>query len=168
MSQPQMFSNSPAKALGIVGTDAVNPKGDSRGNIKDVVITSRAGRNAPAVPKIHCFEFRALLQAQRQMLLAKLHEQITVSGEGPGSANRSKITADDAPADATAEMAVAMVIRENQELLHIEAALARIGDGSYGICIVCGGEISRARLKADPAAMHCLPCQIPMLPVISD
>ena len=168
MSQPQMFSNSPAKALGIVGTDAVNPKGDSRGNIKEVVIASRAGRKTPAVPEIHCFEFRALLQAQRQKLLAKLHEQIAASGEGPGSANRSKTTADDAPADAAAEMAVAMVIRENQELLHIEAALARIGDGSYGICIVCGGEIGRARLKADPAAMRCLPCQIPVLPIITD
>ena len=65
-------------------------------------------------------------------------------------------------------MAVAMVIRENQELLHIEAALARIGDGSYGICIVCGGEIGRARLKSDPAAMRCLPCQIPVSPIITD
>jgi len=163
-----MFSNSPARALGIVGTDAVNPKGDSRGNIKEAVIALRAGRKTPAAPKIHCFEFRALLLAQRQKLLAKLHELITASGEGPGFANRSKINADDAPADATAEVAVAMVIRENQELLHIEAALARIGDGSYGICIVCGGEIGRAQLKVDPAAMRCLPCQIPVLPIIAD
>src|ERR1035437_121129 len=168
MSQPQMFSNSPAKTLGIVGTDEVNPKRDSRGNIKEVVIAPRAGRNNPAAPKIHCFEFRALLQAQRQQLLAKLHEQITASDEGPGSANRSKTTANNASADAVAEMAVAMVIRENQELLHIEAALARVGDGSYGICIDCGGEIGRARLKADPAAMRCLPCKIPVLPIITD
>ena len=117
---------------------------------------------------IHCFEFNALLQAQRRHLLGEVREQIAASGEGPGSANRSKTTADDAPADAAAEMAVAMVIRENQELLHIEAALARIGDGSYGICIVCGGEIGRARLKADPAAMRCLPCQIPVSPIITD
>lgn len=168
MSQPQMFSNSPAKALSIVGTDAANPKGDSRGNIKDVVIAPRAGRNAPAVPKIHCFEFRALLQAQRQKLLARLHQQITASDEGPGSANRSKTTADNASVDAVAEMAVAMLIRENQELLLIEAALARIGDGSYGICIECSGEIGRARLKAEPAAMRCRPCEIPVLPVVTD
>ena len=168
MSQPQMFSNSPAKTLGIAGTVGVNPEGDSRGNIKEVVFAPRAGRNAPAVPKIHCFEFRALLQAQRQKLLAKLYEQITASDEGAGSANRSELIGGDAPADAVAEMAVATVIREDQELLQIEAALARIGDGSYGICIECGGEIGRARLKADPAAMHCLPCQIPVLPIITD
>ena len=168
MSQPQLFSNSPAKALGIAGTDAVNPKGDSHGNIKEVVIAPRDRKNTPAVPKIHCFEFRALLQAQRQKLLAKLHEQITVSNEDPGSANRSKTTANNASADAVAEMAVAMVIRENQELLHIEAALTRLGDGNYGICIVCGGEIGRARLKADPATTRCLPCQIAVLPTITD
>jgi len=57
---------------------------------------------------------------------------------------------------------------ETQELRDIEVALARIGDGSYGICIECGGEIGRARLKADPAAMRCLPCQIPVLPMITD
>ena len=163
-----MFSNSPAKVLGITGADTVNPKGDGRGNIKEVVIAPRAGRKTPAAPRIHCFEFRALLQAQRQKLLAKLHEQITVSDEGPGSANRSETTADNTSADAVAEMAVAMVIRDNQELRHIEAALARIGDGSYGICIDCGGEIGRARLKAEPAAMRCLLCQTPVLPVITD
>lgn len=163
-----MFSNSPAKALRVLGTDAVNPKDDSRGNIKQVVIAPRAGRKTPAVPKIHCFEFRELLQAQRQELLAKLHEQITASHEGPGSAGRSKTIANNASADAVAEIAVAMVIRENQELLHIVAALARIGDGNYGICIVCGGEIGRARLKADPAAMRGLPCQIQVLPAITD
>lgn len=168
MSQSQMFSNSPAKALGIVGTDAVNPKGDNRGNLKEVVISPRASRNAPAAPKMHCFEFRALLQAQRQKLLAKLQEQISASHEEPGSANRSKTTADNASADAVPEMAMAIVIRENQELLHIEAALVRIGDGSYGICIECGGEIGRARLKVEPATMRCPPCEIPVLPTITD
>jgi RNA polymerase-binding transcription factor DksA len=62
-------------------------------------------------------------------------------------------------------MDVAMVIRESQELQDIEAALARIGDGSYGICIDCGGEIGRARLKADPTAKRCLPCQTLVLPI---
>jgi DnaK suppressor protein len=52
-----------------------------------------------------------------------------------------------------------MVMRESQELQDIEAALARIGDGSYGNCIDCGGEIGRARLKAYPTAERCLPCQ---------
>jgi RNA polymerase-binding transcription factor DksA len=41
--------------------------------------------------------------------------------------------------------------RYNQVL----AALARIEDGSYGICEVGGEEIEAARLDADPAAATC-------------
>jgi RNA polymerase-binding protein DksA len=115
---------------------------------------------------MHCFEFSALLQAQRKHLLDEVRGQIAASGEGLGFANQSKITEDDALADAAAEMDVAMVIRESQELQDIEAALARIGDGSYGICIDCGGEIGRARLKAYPTAKRCLPCQILVLPIL--
>jgi DnaK suppressor protein len=44
-------------------------------------------------------------------------------------------------------------------LQEIDVALARIADGSYGACIDCGGEIGRARLKADPTLKRCLPCQ---------
>jgi RNA polymerase-binding protein DksA len=111
------------------------------------------------VPNKDLSEFSALLQAQRRQLLDEVREKIAASGEGLGFANQSKITDDDALADAAAEMDVAMVIRESQELQDIEAALARIADGSYGMCADCGEEIGRARLKAYPAAERCLPCQ---------
>ena len=58
------------------------------------------------------------------------------------------------------------MIRENRELRDIEFALARIRDGSYGICFECGGKISRARLKADPTAKRCPPCEILVLPIL--
>jgi RNA polymerase-binding protein DksA len=104
-------------------------------------------------------EFSPLLQAQRQKVLEEVRAKIAASGEGLGFANQSKITDDDALADAAAEMDVAMVIRESRELQDIEAALARIADGSYGLCSDCGGEIGPARLKAYPTAERCLPCQ---------
>jgi DnaK suppressor protein len=115
---------------------------------------------------IYCFEFSALLQAQRRHLLGKVREQIAASGERPGSANQTKIAEDDAPADAVAAMYMMMAIRERQELQEIDGALARIRDGSYGICIDCGGEIGRERLKVDPRAKHCLACQIRVLPIL--
>jgi RNA polymerase-binding protein DksA len=116
--------------------------------------------------KIHCFEFSALLQAQRRHLLDEVREKIGTSGERLGFASPRKIAENDVLADAVAEMDVAMVIRESHELQDIEAALARIGDGSYGICIECGGEIGRARLKADPTAKRCPPCEILVLPIL--
>jgi RNA polymerase-binding protein DksA len=112
-----------------------------------------------SVVKDELSEFSALLQSQRKQLLGEMREKIAASGEGLGFANQSKITDDDALADAAAEMDVAMAIRESQELQDIEAALARIGDGSYGICSDCENEIGRARLKAYPTAKRCLHCQ---------
>ncbi|MFA6502856.1 MAG: TraR/DksA C4-type zinc finger protein [Candidatus Paceibacterota bacterium] len=36
------------------------------------------------------------------------------------------------------------------------AALARIANGTYGVCEVCGGAIEEGRLTADPAATTCV------------
>jgi DnaK suppressor protein len=116
-------------------------------------------RKAPTVPTVPTSEFKALLLSQREQLLREVRERIAASGEGLGFANQSKITDDDAVADAAAQMDVAMVIRESRELQDIEAALARIAEGGYGVCADCGGEIARARLKAYPMANRCLACQ---------
>ncbi len=45
-------------------------------------------------------------------------------------------------------------------LLHaLDAALARIEAGTYGVCSGCGGEIGARRLVAFPWATLCLACQ---------
>jgi DnaK suppressor protein len=41
----------------------------------------------------------------------------------------------------------------------IEAALRRIGEGTYGICVACAGDIPRKRLEALPWTDWCLRCQ---------
>lgn len=55
-------------------------------------------------------------------------------------------------------MAAAQAERRRVERLRIESALARIGDGSYGECLRCGGDIAIERLRADPATPLCLSC----------
>jgi DnaK suppressor protein len=42
------------------------------------------------------------------------------------------------------------------DLRKIEAALARIGEGEFGYCAVCGDPIQRARLEIDPAVATCV------------
>jgi sporulation protein YlmC with PRC-barrel domain len=49
MSKLHEFSNSPVKASSIIGTKVVNPKDDSLGEIKELVIDPRTGRVAYAV-----------------------------------------------------------------------------------------------------------------------
>lgn len=46
-----------------------------------------------------------------------------------------------------------------RQLRRLQAALDRVADGSYGICMQCGGQIGRARLTADPSTTLCAPCK---------
>ena len=54
---------------------------------------------------------------------------------------------------------VAMLEMLDQSLRQIDAAIARLQAGRYGLCADCGGAIPVARLKAVPFAIHCIPCQ---------
>jgi RNA polymerase-binding transcription factor DksA len=45
-----------------------------------------------------------------------------------------------------------------EEIAMIEAALARIDAGTYGVCVSCGKMIQQQRLVALPYTMVCLSC----------
>ncbi|MDJ0993667.1 MAG: TraR/DksA family transcriptional regulator [Dinoroseobacter sp.] len=47
---------------------------------------------------------------------------------------------------------------EQAELAQIDAALKRLAEGTYGICLKCGDTISDARLAAVPTAALCRTC----------
>jgi DnaK suppressor protein len=49
--------------------------------------------------------------------------------------------------------------RERKLILKIKEALARIEDGTFGICEECGEEISEERLKARPMTTLCIECK---------
>jgi DnaK suppressor protein len=77
-------------------------------------------------------------------------------------------TADDPPDDehdpegatiAFERQQLATFIRDAQEtLVGLDAALARLRDGTYGICERCGNVIPSARLEARPTARRCVAC----------
>lgn len=48
---------------------------------------------------------------------------------------------------------------EVEEYRGIVKALARIKEGSYGVCADCGNPISEKRLQSFPGTMRCLACQ---------
>jgi len=49
--------------------------------------------------------------------------------------------------------------RDLSELRTLDAARARMQDGSYGTCSNCGQDIGFERLRANPAAERCIQCQ---------
>lgn len=50
--------------------------------------------------------------------------------------------------------------RERKLINKIKEALQRIDDDTFGICEVCGEDISEARLKARPVTTLCIDCKI--------
>jgi len=57
------------------------------------------------------------------------------------------------------EPELAMRERANLHLEAVDAALARLDDGTYGTCAQCGRPIAAERLEALPWAAHCIECQ---------
>lgn len=50
--------------------------------------------------------------------------------------------------------------RERKLILKIKEALARVEDGSFGVCEDCGEPIDRKRLEARPVTTLCIDCKI--------
>jgi DnaK suppressor protein len=57
------------------------------------------------------------------------------------------------------EHELALTQNARELLTQIERALARIEDGSYGVCESCGEAIGKARLQAFPRAVLCVSCK---------
>jgi DnaK suppressor protein len=52
--------------------------------------------------------------------------------------------------------------RESYLIRKIRHALQNMEDGTFGICEMCGNEISLARLMARPVTQHCIQCKTKM------
>ena len=107
--------------------------------------------------------FRKRLQEERKRVkeaIAYLHE------ENPGNVQdeTQDSTADNHPADVatvTFDRELDYSLEENEERLleAIDAALARIDDGTYGICSACGQPIGEERLEALSWTTQCIDCK---------
>ena len=101
------------------------------------------------------------LRQMRTDVLAQLRAQRGGRvGRAEAAAEARENVGDDwAQADAERDLSIALEERESAELVAIDAALKRIADGSYGLCVDCGVSIATARLHANPTALRCVGCQ---------
>ena len=97
--------------------------------------------------------FKARLEAQMTELTGRLdHLERDLSEPlNPDSSERAVEMEDDASLEGQAALVA-------QEIASVDRALDRIANGTYGECVVCGGEISQGRLEARPEAALCINC----------
>lgn len=54
---------------------------------------------------------------------------------------------------------LSLAANQRELLLQTEKALARLDDGTYGVCEQCGEPIGKLRLMAFPRATLCMDCK---------
>lgn len=66
---------------------------------------------------------------------------------------------DMASASTMESLKISLQEAEKREYERILMALAKIADGTYGVCVDCGRPIGERRLKNNPNSARCLTCQ---------
>ena len=105
----------------------------------------------------------AVARQRLHALLADLESSTrTLAGELGDAGELGRL--DQHPAEAASELAE--IERDERMLLVVDgqraevlAAIARLDDGTYGQCVVCGNTLPDERLDARPEAARCLTCQ---------
>jgi len=98
-------------------------------------------------------KYKALLEAKKSELLQALRRRDGIQVESESD------TFDEAQRLSERELVIHQLDRESIVLREVRAALARIDDGTYGVCLRCDDNIAPARLAAVPWASLCLGCQ---------
>jgi DnaK suppressor protein len=106
-------------------------------------------------------KIRQELRAEIAGLIADISEAESAIAERLGDAVGD---AGDDPADAGAktfqrEHELALTQNARELLEFSERALARMDDGTFGVCTSCGQAIGKARLQAFPRATLCVTCK---------
>ncbi len=106
-------------------------------------------------------ELKAQLRARQAKLLEEIRDELARSGDQHYIDLAGRVTdlGDASVADLLADQEAAHIDRQVNEVRDIEAALARIKAGEYGVCIDCGDGVVFGRLQAYPTAKRCIPCQ---------
>lgn len=105
-------------------------------------------------------EFRARLQELRDRLIDQVDQGVeAIRGELNPAGNLSNVPvhlADAASGQVDADISV--VETERDMLQHVQSALRRIDQKTFGECLDCGAAIPVARLRQIPYAAYCIEC----------
>ncbi|HEU5020734.1 MAG TPA: TraR/DksA family transcriptional regulator [Bryobacteraceae bacterium] len=103
--------------------------------------------------KVDLEKFRKTLETKQSELTGSLRNRDEIVIE------KAPDALDEVQLAGERELAIRNLDRDSNMLRQIRRALARIEDGSYGICLHCDEEISPKRIAAVPWAAYCIKCQ---------
>lgn len=95
-------------------------------------------------------KMKALLSEQKKELLKQVEQEVSVDTEGDET--------DEIQANILIELNNQLSARNSIKISQIDAALKRIEDKTYGLCLDCEEAIPEKRLMANPHAQLCVSC----------
>jgi DnaK suppressor protein len=98
-------------------------------------------------------KYKEILETRQAELVEVLRNRDGITIE------KSPDALDEVQNAAERELAIRNLDRESNLLRNVRAALRRIDDGSFGICVHCDEEISPKRIAAVPWTPYCIQCQ---------
>jgi DnaK suppressor protein len=105
--------------------------------------------------------FRETLRTRDQELRRAIHTALVENEDKTYAevAGRVLDIGEQSVADFMADARILEIEKEVAEQADVIAALARITDGTYGVCVDCGDDVGIKRLEAYPTAKRCIRCQ---------
>jgi DnaK suppressor protein len=104
--------------------------------------------------------FRILLEEERERKTALLPALRADIASASSARLDSNVDDEHDPEGSTIafelSQASALLKQSSAGLVQVEAALARIADGTYGTCAACGKAIAEGRLEARPWTQFCI------------
>jgi len=98
-------------------------------------------------------KYKEILETKQAELAQLLRNRDAIAIE------KSPDALDEVQHAAERELAIRNLDRESNLLRNVRAALRRLDEGMYGICVHCEEEISPKRLNAVPWTPYCIQCQ---------
>ena len=97
----------------------------------------------------------------RRLLKSKEEELRKLLGarDGVTISERMPDIMDEVASSVDRDLVIDSLVREAVLLKQVQAALERMNNGDYGICVACGEVIPERRLRVLPWASMCLQCQ---------
>jgi len=98
-------------------------------------------------------KFKAILETKQAELGQALRDRDGIAIE------KSPDALDEVQHATERELAIRNLDRESNLLRNVRAALRRIDEGTFGVCLHCEEDISPKRLAAVPWTPYCIQCQ---------
>lgn len=102
-------------------------------------------------------QFKKLLMEKKFSIINKLSRFMNESKEM--ESNVAQDSVDKAETSYTKEFLLSLSDADREQLTQIDEALKRLERDEFGLCQLCGAEISQKRISAIPWTPYCIACQ---------